>query len=120
MGASRRAHHRAEEAKRQAAAEAANIERIMRQSQENMRMMAEAYKPPPMPEVTAPTPVASTLAAAQAAGTSSGGIRLATSGDGATTGASKRKSVRKTAGGTSALRIPLNIGGSSTSGLNIG
>jgi hypothetical protein len=111
MGAERRAHHAHEQAKRDAAAQAAQMEQLMRQQQEAMAKLVEAAKPPVLPEVQAPTPVASTLASAKQVGMT-GGVRTAASG---------RKSLRKTGSGAASLRIPLNVGGAaSTTGLNIG
>ena len=100
MGAQRRAHHQRVEAERAASAEADRIQAIMQQSERNMMRMAQAVKPP---EVMAPTNVASTMGAR-----------------GISTGRSARKTARKTAQGVAGLRIPLNVGESSTSGLNIG
>ena len=105
MGAGRRQHHAQEEAKRQAAQEAARIQQIMEASDQRMKMLAESMKPKELENVQAPTPVRSTLDATNI------GIRTAKS---------RRKSVQNISTGVAALRIPLNLGTTGDSGLNIG
>jgi hypothetical protein len=105
MGAQRRQHHRREAAKRQAGIDAtamriAQEEARRRQQQEidRMREFAASLTPDEPPR-----PVQSTLDAART------GVRTARSRRG--TGLSR---------GLAALRIPLNIGGGTGGGLNIG
>lgn len=112
MGAGRRQHHAQQEAMRAANAEANRMADMMKQQQEAQRQQLEAMRQA-MQEQTksliesskAPTTVKSTI------GAETGGIRTA---------ASKRKSTVAMGSGASALRIPLNIGGSSSGGLSIG
>ena len=107
MGAQRRAHHRREEAKRQAGIDAtamriaqeAAAER-QRQQIESMRQLAESMTP-----AAAPRPIQSTLDA------SNTGVRTARS---------QRVTLRGLSRGLASLRIPLNIGGGTGGGLNIG
>ena len=107
MGASRRQHHRREEAKRQAGIDATAMriaqEEASRRYKEQidaMRAQAEAMRPDEPPR-----PIQSTLDSGRT------GIRTARSARGTVKGLSK---------GLAALRIPLNIGGGSGGGLNIG
>jgi len=104
MGASRRQHHAQVEAERAAGIEATRIrmeqeaaQRAYDEQLKAMRKQAEA--------LTAPTPIQSTLSAANV------GVR---------TGQSTRATTTNLSRGVASLRIPLNIGGSSGSGLNIG
>ena len=105
MGASRRAHHRQQEAMRAATAEANRFDAMMRAQEEANRRMAEALKPSisdfQPPKTTAS--IVSTL--------TDTGVRTARSARGTTRGLSK---------GLAALRIPLNIGSTTGGGLNIG
>jgi len=104
MGASRRMYHAQEEAMRRAAEDA---ERMRKQQEEaskayeaqleQMRKQAEALK--------APKTLKSTIDAENV------GVR---------TGLSTRRTTSSLAKGVSSLRIPLNLGGNSGSGLNIG
>ena len=111
MGASRRQHHRQEAAKRQAGidATAARIaqERAQQEAQRRyeeamqaMREQAQALTPD-----APPRPIQSTIDASNV------GIRTARSRRATTAGLSR---------GIAQLRIPLNLGGISGSGLNIG
>ena len=104
MGAGRREHHRREQAKRDAAQEANRIRRIQEEADARMRAMAEAMRPTELENIQAPRSVRSTLDDAR-------GIRTARSTRGTVKGLSR---------GLAALRIPLNIGGDSGGGLNIG
>jgi NAD kinase len=104
MGASRKKHHRQQEAMRAATAERNIFEAQQRAYEEQMRRQTEALlKQQEMYE--APRTLASTV------GTDGTGVRTARSQRGTTTGLSK---------GVASLRIPLNVGGVSGSGLNIG
>ena len=107
MGAQRRQHHKREEAKRQAGIDAtamriAQEEARRRQQAEidRMRAFAESLTPD-----EAPRPIQSTLDASRT------GVRTARSARGTVKGLSR---------GIAALRIPLNIGGGTGGGLNIG
>ena len=104
MGAGRRAHHAREQAKRDAAAEAARFEAMMRAQEEANRRMAEALKPN-YDALKPPRTTASTV------GRTGAGVRTARSARKTTTGIGK---------GLAALRIPLNIGGDTGGSLNIG
>ena len=107
MGASRRQVHKREEAKRQAGIDAtamriaqeAAAER-QRQQIQSMRDLAESMTPD-----APPRPIQSTLDASRT------GIRTARS---------TRGTVKGLSSGLAALRIPLNIGGGTGGGLNIG
>ena len=107
MGAQRRQHHKREAAKRQAGIDAT----AMRIAQENarrrqqleidrMREFAQSLTPDEPPR-----PIQSTLDAART------GVRTARS---------RRGTVKGLSRGLAALRIPLNIGGGTGGGLNIG
>ena len=107
MGAQRRQHHKRVEAERAAGIEATRIRMEQEAAQraydaqiQAMREQAQALTPD-----RAPQPIQSTLSAANV------GVRTARSARGTTTGLAR---------GISQLRIPLNLGGSSGSGLNIG
>ena len=107
MGASRRAHHRQQEAMRAANAETNRIRAIQEESRrqyqlqiEAMRAQAEALTPD-----APPRPIQSTIDASRT------GVRTARSARGTVSGLSR---------GLAALRIPLNIGGNTGGGLNIG
>lgn len=107
MGAQRRQHHRREEAKRQAGIDATAMRiaqeeaaRRYKEQLQAMREQAEAMRPDEPPR-----PVQSTIDASRT------GIRTARSARGTVKGLSR---------GLAALRIPLNIGGGSGGGLNIG
>ena len=105
MGASRRAHHRQQEAMREANAEANRVRAAMEAQQSQYQAMIDALKPKAQVPDAAPRPVQSTL------DMSGGGIRTARSARGTVRGPSR---------GLAALRIPLNIGGGTGGGLNIG
>jgi hypothetical protein len=107
MGAQRRQHHRQQEAMRAANAETNRIRAMQEESRRQyqlqimaMRAQAEALTPD-----APPRPIQSTLDASRT------GIRTARSARGTVRGFSR---------GLSALRIPLNIGGGTGGGLNIG
>ena len=107
MGAQRRQHHRREEAKRQAGIDATAMRiaqeasRRRQQAQiDSMREFAQSLTPD-----EAPRPLQSTLDASRT------GVRTARSARGTVRGLSK---------GLASLRIPLNIGGGTGGGLNIG
>jgi hypothetical protein len=114
MGAQRRQHHRQQEAMRAANAEAnrrrAEMEEANRRFQEQLKMQREAMEAQTkaMQEAMAPDVrrnVGGTLGAQNL------GVR---------TSRSRRQSVANIGRGISSLRIPLNIGTESGSGLNIG
>lgn len=112
MGAGRREHHRQQEAMRAANEEANRYADMMRQQQEaerrrleEMRKAMEQQTQSMIEASKAPAKVKSTI------GAETGGIRTA---------ASRRKSTLAMGAGAAALRIPLNIGGTSSGGLNIG
>jgi hypothetical protein len=111
MGAGRREHHSQQEAMRAANEEANRFAAQMRAQQEaeRQRMLAmreamERQTKSMMEASKAPTTVRSTI------GAETGGV---------STARSRRKATRAVGGGASALRIPLNIGGTG-GGLNIG
>jgi len=104
MGASRRAHHRQQEAMRAATAERDRFEAMMRQQEEANRRLAEALRPN-YEALKPPRTVASTL------GDTASNVRTARSARGTVKGLSK---------GLASLRIPLNIGGGTGGGINIG
>lgn len=112
MGAAQRQHHRQQEAMRAATAEANRYADMMRQQQEaearrleEMRKAMEQQTQSMIEASKAPAKIKSTI------GAETGGIKTAVS---------RRKSTMAMGGGASALRIPLNIGGGSSGGLNIG
>jgi hypothetical protein len=101
-GGQKKAHHAAEEAKRQAGIEADRARRAMEEADRRNREMIEAMKPPPQTYTPPPVPTAATL-----------GTRSV-----------KPKKSRKTSSlgsrrGISQLRIPLNVGQSATGGTNL-
>ena len=111
MGAQRREHHRQQEAMRTATADAnaqrAAMEAQQRAFQEQLAaqrqtMLAQTRA---MRAAQAPTSILSTLEAGNV------GVRTGLSTRGTTAGLSR---------GIAQLRIPLNLGGTSGSGLNIG
>jgi hypothetical protein len=106
MGASRRAHHAAVAAERQAGIEATRMRIEQENAERRMREMAEALKPVP-----------STYQAPEAKYTAQ---TLGTTGAGVRTARSARTTARGLGKGLAALRIPLNIGGITGGGLNIG
>jgi len=106
MGAGRRQQHAAEEAKRQAAQEANRIRQMQEAADARMKALAESMRPKELEQIQAPRAVRSTL----------DDMRI-----GVQTAKSRRKSVKNISTGISALRIPLNLGGSGgEDGLNIG
>jgi hypothetical protein len=104
MGASRRAHHAQQEAMRAATAEANRFQAMMRQQEEANRKIAEALKPN-YDALKPPRTTASTV------GRTGAGVRTARSARKTTSGLGK---------GLASLRIPLNIGAGTGTGLNIG
>jgi len=105
MGSRRRAHHARVAAERQANIEA-NAMRIAQENQQKeYQAMIEALKPKAQVPDQAPRPIQSTL------DLSRGGVRTARSARSTVSGLSR---------GLAALRIPLNIGGGTGGGLNIG
>ena len=105
MGASRRAHHRRVEAERQAGIEATAMRVAQERQQQEYQAMIDSLKPKATVPDTAPRPVQSTLEMGR------GGIKTARSA---------RSTVRGLSKGLASLRIPLNIGGGTGGGLNIG
>ena len=115
MGAQRRQHHAQEQAKRDAAAAANQQRQLMEQQQrameEQLKLQREAMmrQTEAMREAMAPDIRRTTGATV---GAENVGVR---------TGRSRRKTAAATVGrGISSLRIPLNIGGDTGTGLNIG
>ena len=106
MGASRRQHHRQEAARRQAGIEATRMRIEQENAARRMREMTEALKPVPSAYVP-PTPTYT----AQTLGETGRGFR---------TSRSARRTAKGLSRGLAALRIPLNIGGGTGGGLNIG
>ena len=111
MGASRRQHHRQQEGMR-AANEEANRQRAAAEAQQRAfqeqlaaQRQAMLAQTEAMRAAEAPTQILSTLEAGNV------GIRTARSTRGTTAGLAR---------GVASLRIPLNVGGTSGSGLNIG
>jgi hypothetical protein len=98
--ANRQAHHAREQAKRDAAA-------VMAQQEQAYKEMLSMVPKPPKPEDYTPAPT----------GTRS---NLDDSNSGVRTAKSKRKSTLNMNKGVASLRIPLNTGGGSGGGLNIG
>jgi hypothetical protein len=98
--ANRQAHHAREQAKRDAAAVAAQQEQSYRE------MLAMIPPPPKAPDYTP--------------GPTSTRSNLDDNGAGVRTAKSKRKSTLNMNKGVASLRIPLNTGGSSGGGINIG
>ena len=115
MGAGRRQHHRQEQAKRDAAAEANRMKAIMEEQQramdEQLKLQREAMmkQTEAMREALAPDLRKTT------------GATLGAQNLGVRTSRARRQATAATVGrGISSLRIPLNIGGDTGSGLNIG
>ena len=111
MGAGRRQHHAQEQAKRDAAAAANQQRQLMEQQQrameEQLKLQREAMmrQTEAMREAMAPD-VRRTTGATQNVG-----VR---------TRSSRRQTASNIGKGISSLRIPLNIGGDTGTGLNIG
>jgi hypothetical protein len=98
--ANREAHHAREQAKRDAAA-------AMAQQEQAYREMLSMIPKPPKPEDYTPGPMSTRSS-------------LDDTNSGVSTAKSKRKSTLNMNKGVASLRIPLNTGGSSGGGLNIG
>ena len=107
MGAERRQHHAQQEAMRQATAERNAMEAQQRAFQQQLEAQRQAMlqQTEAMREATAPTSLVSTLEAGNV------GVRTRRSTQATTAGLAR---------GIAQLRIPLNLGGTSGSGLNIG
>lgn len=105
MGSRRRAHHARVAAERQAGIEATAMRIAQENQQKEYQAMIDALKPKAQVPDQAPRPIQSTL------DLSRGGVRTARS---------TRSTVRGLSRGLAALRIPLNIGGGTGGGLNIG
>ena len=115
MGAGRRQHHAQEQAKRDAAAEAGRMRAMMEEQQkameeqlkiqrEAMMKQTEAMREAMAPEVRRTT-----------------GATLGAQNLGVRSSRARRATTAATVGrGISSLRIPLNIGGNTGTGLNIG
>ncbi len=107
MGAQRRQHHRRVEAERQAGIDATAARIAQEEAQARYQAQIDAMREQArslIPE-KAPQPIQSTIDASNV------GIRTARSRRGTTAGLSR---------GIAQLRIPLNLGGASGCGLNIG
>ncbi len=106
MGAPRRAHHRAEEAKREAGIQATAMRIAQERQQKEYQAMIDALRPEAAVDIDrGPRPIQSTIDDTR------GGVR---------TQRSRRQTVGGLSKGVAALRIPLNLGGLSGGGLNIG
>jgi len=107
MGAERRRHHAQQEAMREATAARNAMDEQQRAFQKQLEIQREAMlqQTEAMREALAPTSLISTLEAGNV------GVRTARSTQATTAGLSR---------GIAQLRIPLNLGGTSGSGLNIG
>ena len=105
MGSRRRAHHRRVEAERQAGIEATAMRIAQENQQKQYQAMIDSLKPKAAVPDQAPRPVQSTIDMTR------GGVRTARSA---------RQTVKGLSRGLAALRIPLNIGGGTGGGLNIG
>jgi len=108
MGAQRRAHHKQVQAQRDAAAEAARMTEALNVQQEAFRQQLEVQREAMMSQTES---LREAITPPVATGATGGEVRTARSKRATTTGMSK---------GIAALRIPLNIGGGSAGGLNIG
>jgi len=115
MGAGRRQHHAQEQAKRDAAAAANQQRQLMEQQQrameEQLKLQREAMmrQTEAMREAMAPDIRKTT------------GATLGAQNLGVRTSRARRQATAATVGrGISSLRIPLNIGGDTGSGINIG
>ena len=109
MGAKRREHHRREEGMRAAGIEATRrrieMERQQREFQEQLAAQRESMLAATQQMRDTPSPTAATISAR---------------GLGVRTGRSTRSTVKGLSKGLASLRIPLNIGGGTGGGLNIG
>jgi len=106
MGAQRRQHHARVEAERAAGIEATRIRMEQEAAQRAYDAQIQAMREQAQELAgSTPRPIQSTIDAANV------GIRTARSQRGTTTGLAR---------GVASLRIPLNVGGTSGSGLNIG
>ena len=106
MGSRRRAHHRRVEAERQAGVEATAMRIGQEQQQKQYQAMIDALRPEAAVDIDrGPRPIQSTIDDTR------GGVR---------TQRSRRQTVGGLSKGVAALRIPLNLGGLSGGGLNIG
>ena len=107
MGAQRRQHHRRQEAMRQATADMNAMRAAQEEQRRQFQLQIDAMREQTeamMPD-DPPRPIQSTVGASRT------GIRTARSARGTVKGLSR---------GRAALRIPLNIGGGTGGGLNIG
>ena len=111
MGAGRRQHHAQQQAMRAANAEANRQAEMIRQQQEAERQQMEAMRKAMQDQTKDLLTPDITKLVGGTLGAQNLGIRTARSQRGSVKGLSK---------GLAALRIPLNIGGGSGGGLNIG
>jgi len=108
MGAQRRAHHRQQEAMRAASAEADRMKAVLESQQQAFRQQLDVQREAMMAQTES---LREAMTPPVATGAVGGEVRTARSKRATTTGMSK---------GIATLRIPLNIGGGSAAGLNIG
>ena len=114
MGAGRRQHHAQEQAKRDAAAAADQQRRMMEEQQRAMEEQLKLQREAMMRQTEA-------MREAMAPDIRRTGATVGAENVGVRTGRSRRKTAAATVGrGISSLRIPLNIGGDTGTGLNIG
>ena len=114
MGAGRRQHHRQEQAKRDAAAEANRMKAIMEEQQRAMDEQLKLQREAMMKQTEA-------MREALAPDIRKTGATLGAQNLGVRSSRARRQATAATVGrGISSLRIPLNIGGDTGSGLNIG
>ena len=109
MGAQRRMHHKQQEGMRAATAEANRMKAIMEEQQRTMEEQLKIQREAMMAQTEA-------MREAMAPTVTTG----ATKNVGVRTARSRRKTVAGLGKGVSTLRIPLNVGGTTGSGLNIG
>ena len=114
MGSSRRQHHRQQEAMRAANAEANRQRELMEAQQRAMEQQLKAQRDAMLAQTKAMTEALAPDINKTVGGT------LGAQNVGVRTARSQRGSVKGLSTGLASLRIPLNTGGSSGSGLNIG
>jgi hypothetical protein len=109
MGATRRQHHAQQEAMRAATTEANRQKEMMEQQQKAFEEQLQLQRDAMMAQTEA---MREAMAPVKTTG--------ATKNVGVRTAQSQRKTVSGLGKGVSSLRIPLNVGGTTGSGLNIG
>ena len=109
MGAARRQHHKQQEGMRAATAEANRQRAMMEQQQKAFQDQRKLQRESMMAQTEA---MREAMAPVRTTG--------ATQNVGVRTARSRRKTVAGLGKGVASLRIPLNVGGTTGSGLNIG